>query len=232
MLSRTIESQVAAYSTITTLIKQIGFSPKLATLDNETSDFLLQSLENTDIAINLVPPHVHRRNAAERDIQTFKAHFIAILCGMDPKFSLNLWYKLLPQTQITLNLLRNSRVNPLLSAYCQIWGNFDFNQKNLAPLGTKLLVHIKPKVRESWAPRATNAWYIGPALPHYRCYLIWIIDTNTERISDSIAWFPHYTNIPVYTNQSTILSATHKLTQVLLQPRLSASFFPLAHNHF
>ena len=169
-------------------------------MDNETSELLLQSLENDDIAINLVPPHVHRRNAAERAIQTFKAHFIAILCGTDPKFPLNLWDKLLPQAQITLNLLRNSRVNPLLSAYCQIWGNFDFNKTPIAPLGTKLLVHIKPEVRESWAPRATNAYYIGPALRHYRCYRVWITETNAERVSDTIAWFPHYTNLPIHTN--------------------------------
>ena len=180
MPSRTKEAQIAAYNTVITLLKQRGFSPKLATLDNETSDLLLQSLESADIAINLVAPHVHRRNAAERAIQTFKAHFIAILCGTDPKFPLNLWDKFLPQAEITLNLMRNSRVNPNLSAYCHVWGNFDFNKTPMAPLGTKLLVHIKPEIRESWAPRATNGWYIGSALRHYHCYRVWILETNAE----------------------------------------------------
>ena len=76
--------------------------------------------------------------------------------------------------------MRNSRVNPNLSAYCHVWGNFDFNKTPMAPLGTKLLVHIKPEIRESWAPRATNSWYIGPALRHYHCYRVWILETNAE----------------------------------------------------
>ena len=119
----------------------------MATLDNETSNLLLQSLESADITINLVTPHVHRRNAAERAMQTFKAHFIAILCSTDPKFPLNLWDNFLPQAEITLNIMRNSRVNPNVSAYCYVWGNFDFNKTPIAPLGTKLLVRIKLEKR-------------------------------------------------------------------------------------
>ena len=65
MPSTTKESQIVAYSTVTFLLKNRGFSPKLATLDNVTSELLLQSLENDDIAINLVPHRIHRRNAAE-----------------------------------------------------------------------------------------------------------------------------------------------------------------------
>ena len=176
----------------------------MATLDNETSDLLLQSLESADIAINLVAPHVHRRNTVERIIQTFKAHLIIILCGTDPKFPLNLWDKFLPQAEITLNLLRNSRVNPNLSACYHVLGNFDFNKTHIASLATKLLVHIKPEIRESWTPRATNGWYIGPALRHYRCYRVWILETNAERISDTIAWFPRHVKMPTPTNELAI----------------------------
>eukprot|EP00804_Cyclotella_cryptica_P010878 CCRYP_008802-RA/>CCRYP_008802-RA protein AED:0.43 eAED:0.43 QI:0/-1/0/1/-1/1/1/0/164 len=42
------------------------------------------------------PPNVHRTNAAERAIQTFKAHFLSILTGIDPSFPNYLWDKLLP----------------------------------------------------------------------------------------------------------------------------------------
>ena len=80
-------------------------------------------------------------------------------------------------------------------------------------------------MRESWTPRATNTWYIDPVLRHYRCYRVWMIETNAERISDTIAWFPHYTNMPVHTNQPTILSTTYEITQALIQSRLS-SYFP------
>jgi hypothetical protein len=40
--------------------------------------------EEMDIKYQLVPPHIHRRNAAERAIRTFKNHFIAGLSIHQP----------------------------------------------------------------------------------------------------------------------------------------------------
>ena len=134
-----------------------------------------------------MPPYIHRRNAAERAIRTFKDHFISILCGTDPLFPINVWDKLLPQVTITLNLLRISRINPQLSAFSQIWGNFNFNSTPLAPAGTKLFIHENPSVRESWAPYAVKIWYLGPVLIHYRCYRVWTTETNSESIIDTVA---------------------------------------------
>ena len=132
-------------------------------------------------------PYFHRRNATERAIRTFKDHIISILCGTDPLLPINLWNKLLPQATITLNLLRISRINPQLSAFSQIWGNFNFNSTPFAPAGTKLLIHENPSVRESWAPHAVKGGYLGPALIHYRCYRVWATETNSERIADTVA---------------------------------------------
>ena len=56
--------------------------------------------------IQLVLPDNHRRNLAERAIQTFKCHFKAVLAGVDDSFPMRLWDNLLPQTVLTLNLLR------------------------------------------------------------------------------------------------------------------------------
>ena len=61
-------------------------------------------------------PHIHQRNTAERAIRTFKNHFIAGLYSTDPNFPTHLWDKLLLQAEITLNLLRQSRVHPHLSS--------------------------------------------------------------------------------------------------------------------
>ncbi len=54
----------------------------------------------------LVPPLDHRRNHTKKAIQTFKDHFVAILCRADKVFPLNLWDLLLPQAENTLNMLR------------------------------------------------------------------------------------------------------------------------------
>ena len=104
------------------------------------------------MSFQLVPPHIHRRNAAERAIRTFKNHFIAGLASTDKLFPLHLWDRLVPQAEITLNLLRNSRLHPHLSAYSHLFGQFDFNQTPLAPPGTKVLIHEKPRQRPTWAP--------------------------------------------------------------------------------
>ena len=44
-------------------------------LNNECSEKFKATLTDNDIPYKLVPPHQHRRNAAERAILTFKNHF-------------------------------------------------------------------------------------------------------------------------------------------------------------
>lgn len=90
----------------------IRIRPRLQQLDNECSCILKEYLRDENIQFQLVPPGMHRANSAERAIRTFKNHFIAGLCSVDPKFPLHLWDKLLDQAVLTLNLMRGSRINP------------------------------------------------------------------------------------------------------------------------
>jgi hypothetical protein len=57
-----------AYATIHQELTVKGFTPKLQTLDNEASAALKNSFTANDVDYQLVPPHCHRRNAAERAI--------------------------------------------------------------------------------------------------------------------------------------------------------------------
>ena len=111
-----------------------------------------------------MPPHIHQRNSAKRAIQTFKNHFIAGLASTDPNFPLSNWCRLIPQAELTLNVLRPSRLNPKLSAYAQLEVAFDFTRTPLAPPGTRAIVHEKPTQRRTWAPHGVDGWYIGPAM--------------------------------------------------------------------
>ena len=56
--------------------------------DNECSSLFKHTLKEAEITFELVPPHQHRRNAAERAICTFKNHFLAGLASCDPEFPL------------------------------------------------------------------------------------------------------------------------------------------------
>ena len=57
-------------------------------LDNEASNYLKDAMIDKKITYQLVPPHNHRTNLAERAIQTFKNHFKAGLIKVDKNFHL------------------------------------------------------------------------------------------------------------------------------------------------
>ena len=97
-----------------------GNQPKMYILDNEASHEFKKALAKYKLTYQLVPPHLHRRNAAERAIRTFKSHLLACLATCDTEFPISEWDRLLFQVELTLNLLRSSRVNPRLSAYAYI----------------------------------------------------------------------------------------------------------------
>jgi hypothetical protein len=115
MKSRSASEWVKSYDLIHQELTSKGLKPKLQTLDNEASS-ASSAFKNFftahGVEYELVPPHCHRRNAAEREIYTFKKHFVAGLASVDPDFPLNLWDRLLPKAEMTLNLLRTSRQHP------------------------------------------------------------------------------------------------------------------------
>jgi hypothetical protein len=79
---------------------------------------------------------IHRCNLAECTIQTFKAHFLSILAGISKSFPTYLWDKLLPQTDLTLNLLRQLGIAPSMSAW-EYYNDapFNFDATPLGPCG-------------------------------------------------------------------------------------------------
>ena len=141
--------------------------PSTWVMDNECSTDLKAALNKEKIDWQLVPPHNHRANAAERGIQTFKHHFKACLATIDPDFPMREWDRLLVQAELTLNLLRSSRVNPKLFAYAYLFGQFDYNKTPLVPPGTKVVAHTKTSKRASWELNGEQGWYVGPSPDHY-----------------------------------------------------------------
>ena len=113
MRSRTGLCILAAFKVLHARLVAAGLRPQLQRLDNECSAALKRFLIDADIDYQLVPSRLLRRKAAKHAIRTFKNHFIAGLCSVDKNFPLHLWDKVLPQAELTLNLLRSSsRLNP------------------------------------------------------------------------------------------------------------------------
>ncbi len=213
-----------AFEKVHKLLTQRGLRPKFHRLDNEASTLLKDFLKQEQIDYHLVTPGVHRINAAERAIRTFKNHFIAGLCTTDPGFPIGLWDKLLEQAQHSLNLLRQSQLHPQFSAYGHIWGNFDFNRTPFAPPGIKAVAHVKPDKRGTWAPHGLAGWYIGLSMEHYRCYKIHIIKTGGQRDIDTLTFFPHYHPLPTPSPIKQLTMAAKQLTQAIrIQPHTNAT---------
>ena len=153
-------------------------------------------MEEENENFQLVKPHLHQRNAAERAIQTFKNHFIAGIVSTHKDFPIHLWCPLLPQAIVTLNLLRPSRINPTLSAHAQLHGQLDFNSMPFAPPGTKFIVHQKPTIRQIWAPRSKCGWYIDRSKDHYGCYNIYVPETRAVIQPDTVEFLPLNSKMP------------------------------------
>ena len=173
-----------------------GYKSNFEVLDNECLDKLVKVMTKSKITIQLVPPHLHRANVEEREIHTWKNNFIAMLFGLEPRFLIQLWDRLVDQTNLTLNPLRQARSNPRMAAPTMINGPFDFNQTPINPLGTKCLVHEKPVVRGTWAPHTIDDWYIDPERKHYICYSVYIPSTRGTKTSEAAWVFPDHLAIP------------------------------------
>ena len=228
--NRQAESILAAYEKMHKLLVSKGMKPKTQILDNECSQKLKDYMVKNNIKYQLATPGQHRANAAERAIRTFKNHFVAGLCSTDDHFPLHLWDRLIEQAVITLNLLRGSRINPKQSAWSQFHGPYDHNAWPLAPPGIHVLVHEKPDNRKSWAPHANDGWYIGPAINHYRSYRVYMRDTQGERITDTLSWFPQHIPLPTATSTEIIVASLQDVVQELQAPTAPNAILQLDNN--
>jgi hypothetical protein len=99
----------------------------------------------------------------------------------------------------------------------------------MAPPGTKIVVHEKPKQRRTWDPHGVDGWYLGPATKHYRYYRVFINKTRLERITDTVEFFPQEIEMPYPTPTEIAVEATKTLIRTLQNPVPST---PFAHQPF
>ena len=192
MKSRKASELTTVYAKIHKMLISRGLKPKIHILDYECSQTFLNLLLSVYENYQLVPPHIHRRNASERAIQTFTNHFIAGFSSVHKLFPMHLWCRLIPQGILSLNFLLVSRINPNLYAHAQVHGAFDFNATPIAPQGNKIVIHEKPGLRGSWSLRGIDGWYIVYAPFHCRCFWVYANKTSHSCIADTVKMFPHH----------------------------------------
>ena len=192
---------------------------KYSILDNEASKLLKDALVNHKQDYQLTPPHMHRINAAERAIRTYKNHLVAGLATCNKDFPITKWDRIINQANITLHLLRNARANPGLSAYAYAYGEYNFQKTPLCPPGTKAVIHLKPGNRGSWQFHGKDGWTVGPLLEHYRCIRCYMPDTGKEIDADTLSLIPRHIPIPTASLDEHLKQAATTLITLLKQKR-------------
>jgi hypothetical protein len=220
ILSTPLKSQVAgeltkAWTKPCGKLQVNGYAPETHILDNECSAELKKAFKKHNVEFQLIPPHARHANAAERAIQTWKNHFCSSLATCDPKFLLTKWDLLMPQADITLNLLCSSWRQPKLSAHACLFGNFDFNKTPLAPPGTRVIVQFTPNQRANMAPHGVNGWHVGPSKELCRCHKCCMPSTYGVRDTVTVDSFPYKVPFPkVSTDNYLCQTATDMLTLI------------------
>eukprot|EP00956_Cyclotella_meneghiniana_P037733 scaffold143603_cov33-Cyclotella_meneghiniana.AAC.1 len=214
--TRNASDLTAAYQKIFSRWKATGvICPNWHVLDNEAPEKFKQAIRENNCRVELTPADMHRRNAAERAIQTFKSHFKSVLAGVSDDFPIREWDELLPQAVLTLNLLRQSHVAPNISAYAYHNGSFDYNRMPLAPMGCAVQFHVKPDRRKTWGEHSMDGWYLKTSEEHYRCHIVLVKKTQAKRVTDTVFFRHKYITQPEVKPADVIIKAYQDLIQAL-----------------
>ena len=196
-------------------MKAAGLGLRTQVLDIKCSAAMKTCIQQNGMTYELVPPGQHRRNHAERAIQTFKLHFIAILAGVDDKFPLSLWCQLLEPAELTLNLLRQSLITPKVSAFAHVHGQHNFMRKPFAPIGCAIQTHVKPNDRRTWDTRLEPGFNLGTSMEHHCCFRVYVTRTRATRISDTIIFKHQYITNLTISPESHVVAAAQQLATAL-----------------
>eukprot|EP00804_Cyclotella_cryptica_P004359 CCRYP_017999-RA/>CCRYP_017999-RA protein AED:0.23 eAED:0.24 QI:0/0/0/1/0/0/4/0/900 len=169
-----------------------------------TPEALKQAIRENKCRVELTPADQHRRNAAERAIQTFKGHFISVLAGVSDDYPINRLDALIPQTVLTLNLLRQSNHTRITTAVlitigC-LWHQW---------------VVLKPSRRKTFGEHASDGWYLKTSDEHYRKHVVLVKATKAKRLTDTIFFKHKSITQPTVTKADAIVNAYRKLTEAI-----------------
>ena len=134
------------------------------------------------------------------------------MAGVDPEFPKYMWDTLLQQTELTINLLHQATINPIMSAWDYFNAPFDYAATPLGPLGSRVTIHNTVNTRRSQEKRGQEGFYIGPELQHYWCLTVFDSKTKHVSISDIVNFLHTYLQQPTLTPEYRIVHAVHILT--------------------
>jgi len=81
-----------------------------------------------------------------------------------------------------------------------------------APPGTRATIFNPPELQTSFSTRVLDAWCIGSAKDHYRCYKLWLSKTGHMQIIGRAKFYPTHYKTP----KETDIDVTKRLARDLL----------------
>ena len=177
--SRKEKDRMLTYNTIMQRLKDGNMLVNLPILGNEARKECKKIIKDKwNIKYQLVPSHIHRQNSDKRTIRTFEENFLSILAGVADDLPRRHCEKLLPQAELTLNLLHQLIIQPELSAWTFLMGAFNYDPTPLGTLGCQVIIHKKTSNRNSWDFCSKEGWSVGMSFEHYHCQLVIPSDTR------------------------------------------------------
>ena len=137
------------------------------------------------------------------------------LAALDAKFPMPMWDHLIEQIIITINLLRQSKVHPHVSAWVHYKGFLDYNATPMVPAWCKVLTHEPVKNGTSWGFRAIEGQYTGPATHHYRNFTVFSTKTRSVRTSDTVEFRQASIIATQITSEDIVINASTALKREL-----------------
>jgi hypothetical protein len=114
-----------------------------------------------------------------------------------------------------------------MSAAAHYHGLIDYNKTAFGPPGCKIIAHEKPSQRHTWAAHGQPGWSLGPSMHHYRCQNVYITATASERIVDTLEFFPHNSPMPQMSSTDRLLKADQDMTGDLKHPHPDVPFLTI-----
>ena len=103
----------------------------------------------------------------------------------------HVWYPLIRQLELTLNLLRTSHMNPQLYTDAYLNRALYFNCTPMTPPGTQVLIFEGPTKHHTLVQNGAEWWYLGTALDQYQCYTIYLPYPCADGIIKTVEFFLH-----------------------------------------
>eukprot|EP00804_Cyclotella_cryptica_P015673 CCRYP_003654-RB/>CCRYP_003654-RB protein AED:0.35 eAED:0.35 QI:0/0/0/1/0/0/4/0/497 len=207
--SRKAKELTEAYQKIFRRWKSTGvICPNWHILDNEAPEELKQAIRENKCRVELTPADMHRRNIAERGIQTFKGHFISVLAGVANNFPINQWDEVVTTDGTNLEFAPTSKRCTQHIRWAYHHGSFDYNRMPLAPMG------YGTSTKDIW--RAfRDGFYLKTPDEHYRTHVIFVKKTRAKRLADTVFFKHRYITQPTVTTADAIANAYRKLQQAI-----------------